>query len=237
MKRFYLLFIMIASGFVAVAQKTILNDANAELRPLSGSFNAIKVSNGIDLYISQYQKEALAVSASEQKYKDGIKAVVENNTLIIYYDGDSKWGSDKKLKVYISFKELQNIQASGSCDVQVSGTIEVNTLALEMSGSSDFKGDLNVKKLSIHLSGSSDASLSGVATDVSIESSGASDINGYNLITETCRAKASGASDIKLTVNKELSASASGASEIFYKGSGIIKDQHASGSSSISKKS
>ena len=51
---------------------------------------------------------------------------------------------------------------------------------------------------------------------------------GYN-------ASASGASDIKITVNKELSAHASGASDVRYKGNGVIRDLKSSGSSSVSK--
>lgn len=236
MKKIYLSILFFAIAFYAIAQKTILNDANAESRTLSGSFNAIKVSNGIDLYISQYQTESLAVSASEQKFRDHIKTIIQNKTLLIYYDGDNKWGTSKKMKVYVSFNELRNIQASGSSDVQVSGTIEGDQLGLEMSGSSDFKGDIKVKELSIRLSGSSDAKLSGTANNVTIESSGASDVTAYNLITETCTAKASGASDVKLTITKTLKATASGASDIFYKGSAIIEQEQSSGSSSILKK-
>ena len=105
-----------------------------------------------------------------------------------------------------------------------------------MSGASDFKGAVKVNSLKLDLSGASDATISGVATSVTIESTGASDVKGYNLETEVCNARASGASDINITVNKELSASASGASDISYKGTGVIKDQHSSGASSIGKK-
>jgi len=54
-------------------------------------------------------------------------------------------------------------------------------------------------------------------------------------VTETCDAKASGASDIKVTVNIELSAQASGASDVKYKGNGTIRDIKSSGSSSVSR--
>jgi hypothetical protein len=50
-----------------------------------------------------------------------------------------------------------------------------------------------------------------------------------------CNVKASGASDIKITVNKELSAQASGASDVRYKGERIIRDLKTSRSSSVSK--
>ena len=228
---------MLGAVFITSAQKALVNDANAAPRKLNGSFNAIKISGGIDLYLSQYETESLAISASEEKYKDNIKTVVENNTLKIYYDGNGSWNSgNKKLKVYVSFKSLEKLQASGACDVQVAGTINGGSLSLEMSGASDFKGDIKVSNLIVELTGASDAKISGEAKMVTIQSSGASDVKAFELVTDVCNAKASGASDINITVNKELSANASGASGISYKGNGVIKDQHSSGASSIGRK-
>ncbi|WP_301924198.1 head GIN domain-containing protein [Ferruginibacter sp.] len=217
--------------------KVFVNDANAQLRILTGSFNAIKISGGIDLYLSQFDAESIAVSAAEDKYKEHIKTVVENNTLKIYYEGDKIWsGGNKKLKVYVSFKNLEKLQASGASDVHLAGTINVPSLALDMSGASDFKGAVKVNDLIIELSGASDATISGVTNTVSIYSTGASDFKGYNLVTDICNAKASGASDIHITVNKEISADASGASDISYRGNAVIKNQHSSGASSIGRK-
>ena len=196
MKKLFLSMIVFGIVFIAMGQKTIISDANAEQRVLSGSFSAIKISNGIDLYLSQYDNETVAVSASEQQYKDGIKTVIANNTLLIYYNNEKKWVNNKKLKVYVAFKDLQKIEASGSSDIYVAGTVEVNNLVLDLSGSSDFKGDVKVSALTLNLSGSSDVKISGSANDVAIQSSGASDVNGYELIAEKCTAKASGASDI-----------------------------------------
>jgi Putative auto-transporter adhesin, head GIN domain len=226
----------------AFAQKEIVNDANAEARTLSGSFNSIKISGGIDLFLSQGDNETAAVSASEQKYKDDIKTVIENNVLRIYYDGDRGLGwnkswKNKKMRVYVSFKSIEKIEASGACDVQVAGVIKAASLLLNMSGASDFKGTVNITDLKMELSGASDVKIGGTAASVKIESSGASDVKGFDLITDFCTAKASGASDINITVNKELTAHASGASDISYKGDAVIKDTHSSGASSVNKKS
>ena len=237
MKKIILSTIIICTSFFTYAQKAIVNDANAEQRSISGSFNSIRISGGIDLYLSQYETESIAVSASEEKYKDGIKTIVENQTLKIFYEGDRSWGgSNKKMKVYVSFKSLEKLQASGACDVQVAGIINVPSLHLQMSGASDFKGSVKSDNLTVELSGSSDATISGVANSIIIQSTGASDFKGFDLVSNVCTAKASGASDINITVNKEMSAQASGASDISYKGNAIIKEQHASGASSISKK-
>ena len=238
MKKFFLSLAVMLFATLAFAQKTMITDVNAEQRTLTGNFNAIKISGGIDLYLSQYETESIAVSASEDQYRDRIKTVIENGTLKIYYDGDKLWNTgNKKLKAYVSFKNLENLTASGASDVVVTGAITVPSLRIDCSGASDFKGAVKVDKLTIELSGASDAKISGSAAEVSIQSSGASDVKGYDLVTENCTAKASGASDINITVNKELNVHASGASDVYYKGSAVIRDLHSSGASTVARKS
>jgi len=235
-----LLSLFIACSFMAAtAQKEIVNDPNAEVRAINGSFDKIKISGGIDLYLTQSDEEAVVVSASQDKFKEGIKTIVENNTLKIYYFAEKALDilKNKKLRVYVSFKNLEMVDASGACDVQVAGVITVSSLTLSLSGASDFKGAVKVSNLKMDLSGASDVTIKGIAGTVNIESSGASDVKGYELVTDICSAKASGSSDINITVNKELTANASGSSDISYKGDGVIKDVHTSGSSSVSKKS
>lgn len=238
MKRIVLFFTFIATAILAQAQNEFVVDANAEVRTVSGTFNAIKVSGGIDLYLSQSNEEAVAISASEDKYKAGIKTVVENGTLRIYYDGDKLFSMrNKKLRAYVSFKDLEKLEASGACDVVVAGELKVDALEMQLSGASDFKGKVNLSSLKLDLSGASDVKIEGTATIVNIESSGASDVKGYDLVSDICTAKASGASDVNITVNKELNAHASGASDIHYKGDAVIKEMHSSGASSVGKRS
>ena len=166
---------------------------------------------------------------------------VENGVLKIYYDkkGFLKGltGDKMKLKAYISFKDIDKLTVSGACDVFLEGGIKANALELNLSGASDLKGKLDVKKLDVDISGASDLSVSGTVSKLNIEASGASDFKGYDLVTETCNVTASGASSIQITVNKELSAQASGASDVRYKGDGVIRDIKSSGASSVRRKS
>lgn len=238
MKKITAAFILLIGSFSALAQKQFINDADAEVRTINTSFSKIKISGGIDLFLSQAETEAVAISASDSKTKESIKTVIEDGTLKIYVDGDKSWSwKNKHMRAYVSFKTLEQLHASGACDVQVAGTITVSSLSLQMSGASDFKGMVNVGSLTMELSGASDATIGGTAATVNIESSGASDVKGYDLVTDVCTARASGASDINITVNKELTADASGASDIYYKGNAVIKDMHSSGASTVAKKS
>lgn len=237
MKKIFSVIIAFAAFLPAMAQKDIVVDPNAELRTVSGSFSSIKVSGGIDLFLSQSDEPAIAVSASEDRFRDGIKTVITNGQLKIYYDGDKGWSmKNRKMKVYVSCKELSKIEASGASDVRIVGSFSGDAMILVCSGASDFRGSVKLNSLKLDLSGASDVYLDGSATNVEIESSGASDVKAFDLVTETCKAEASGASDINITVNKELNAQASGASDIYFKGTGLIKEMRTSGSSTIAKK-
>lgn len=220
------------------AQKTIINDPNAQVHQIT-NFSAITVSGEIDLYLSQGNEDAIAVSASEPAYRDKIRTSVENNVLKIWYDGKG-WGynqGNKKLKAYVSFKNINRLSASGAVDVHVNGSIKGNELAIHLTGASDFKGAVETGKLSLKQTGASDVTISGTASTADIEAVGASNLKGYTLETKNCVIRATGASDIKITVHKELTANATGASSISYKGNGVIKEVHSSGASSINKKS
>jgi len=63
------------------------------------------------------------------------------------------------------------------------------------------------------------------------------DVKGYDLTVQNCAVHASGASDIRITVHKELTADVSGASTIFYKGEAVVRDVRTSGSSAVKKSS
>ena len=231
-----LLFSLLITGLIttASAQKTI-NDANAEKRNVSG-FHAIEVGGGIDLYLSQGE-EAVAVSASKNEYRAKIKTEVKDGVLKIWYEWNSNlkfdW-SNHKLKAYVSFKDIDRLEGSGGSDISVDGSIKVAKLALEISGGSDFDGKVETSELEIQASGGSDVRISGKATRLAIDASGGSDFKGYDLASDICNVEASGGSDVQVTVNKELSANASGGSDVYYKGTGLIRDLKTS-SSSIKK--
>jgi Putative auto-transporter adhesin, head GIN domain len=236
MKYIFSIFFLIIS-FFANAQKQLVVDADAEVRDIVGSFTSIKVSSAIHLYLSKGETEVIAVSASEQKYKDGIKAIIENGELLIYYDGPNKWISNNhKLNVYVAYKNLEQLTVSSASNVLIAGIMELPMLSIRLSGASELKGTINITELTIKCSGASDTKLSGNVKNITVECSGASDVNAFDLSAENCIVKASGASDVNITATKEITVNASGASNVFYKGTAELKEKNSSGSSTILKK-
>ena len=217
-------------------QEQMIVDANASVRKLSASFSSISISNAVKVIITQSDTESLAVSAAEEKYKDEIKTEIENNILKIHFSGNSNWRSkDRQLKVYLSFKNLSLITISGASDVMAVGKINVKDLAVNVSGASTVKGEFYTDKLELDMSGASKAALFGKSALLNIRSSGASDVDALKLETSICNVSASGASDINVYVEKEINATASGASKIKYKGSAAINNMKSSGAASISR--
>ena len=232
MKKIFSLVVLTVVVITASAQKTTINDANAQKRNVTG-FHAIEVSGGIDLYLSQGE-EAVAVSASKDEYRDKIITEVKNGVLKIWFDWKNNiridW-SNRKLKAYVSVKNLDGLEASGGSDVNVDGMIKTTKLDMEISGGSDFKGKVESDDLQVHASGGSDVTISGKAAKLTIAASGGSDFSGFDFAADFCDVEASGGSDVHITVNKELSANASGGSDIFYKGSALIRDIKTGGGS------
>jgi hypothetical protein len=235
--KFLFKILFLFTSFSAAAQKQFVVDADAEVRTISGSFTSVRVSSGIQLYLSKADVEAVAISATAQSYREGIKTEIENGELHIFYDGARSWtGRSQKLSVYVAYKNLEQITASSAANVIIAGIMELPMLNIKLSGASDFKGQINIADLNVKCSGASDMKLSGTAKNMNIECSGASDVNAYDLAVENCNVKASGASDVNITATKEITTNASGASNIYYKGDAELKEKNSSGASTISKK-
>ena len=218
------------------AQQTVINDKNVEVRNVS-DFSGIKVSGGIDVYLSQDDNYSLAVSASETKYRDNIKTEVKNGILVISYANDHfKWNTaDKKLRAYVSFKTIESINASGACDIVLTSALNTGSMLLKLSGACDIKGLVKITDLTMDLSGASTVKISGQVQNLKLMASGASDVKNYDLVAENCVARLSGASDVRITVKSSISGSASGASSLHYEGNPSRGDVATSGASSFSQ--
>ena len=221
------------------AQDKVINDPNAVVRS-ARNFHAIHIGDGIDLYLSQGNEEAVAVSASKAEYRDKITTVVENGVLKIRYgpkdNWNFSWNGGRHLKAYVSFKSLDDLDGSGGSDIYVNGTIKVPKLRLNVSGGSDFKGAVDINDLNIGLSGGSDVNITGRSGNLKIDASGGSDFKGYDLISDIIYAEGSGGSDMQVNVNKELTVHTSGGSDVYYKGNGVIRESKTSGGGSVSKR-
>ena len=241
MKRLYFFLAFLLATLVLNAQTTgtVINDPNAELRSVAG-FHAIMVEDGIDLYLIQGKEESVAVSANKDEYRSKIVTSVVDGVLKIYFNENGvviSW-RDRKLRAYVSCKELDAIRAYGGSDVIIKGTLQGKDLQIQASGGSDLVGGVDISgQLNVEANGGSDVKLNGKANNMNVKVYGGSDFWGYEMVATYAVIEAHGGSDVNVSVEKEMSAEARGGSDINYKGSPVIKYSAATGGGSVTRKS
>lgn len=238
MKKLFLSLITFIAVVAFAQDKTVIADANAQKRTLSGSFTGIIVSDGVDLYLTQGNEESVAVSASDEKYMERFKTEVENGTLKIYFDNKGvNWAANdrRKLKAYVSFKTLEKLHASGGTDVKIQGSLDAENLDIKFTSGSAFNGKLKAKELSVEQNSGSAIIVTGSADKVKVDVSSGAVFKGYDLSVDYCDAKASSGGGVRITINKELSAKASSGGGVKYKGAAVIKDINVNSGGTVKK--
>lgn len=233
--KYFFICLLSAFSFHSSGQ-LVINDSNAELRNVP-AFSGIKVSGAITVYLTHGTQSALAVSASEEKFRDNIKTEVSNGILNISFSNNGlKFNGDKHLRAYVAFTDLSLIEASGASEIILNDIFKQSDSKIKLSGASDVRGNVAMENLFIDLSGASTTKIAGEVKNLKIEASGASDVKSYDLVTENSSVIISGASDVKLTVTNSIKAKASGASNLFYKGNPKSREISSSGASNISER-
>jgi hypothetical protein len=222
LKTFLILFIVsIIGGNISAFAG---NNEKTEIRKVK-NFSAIKVSTGIDLYLTMGNSEEVKIVADDNDI-DEIITKVENNTLHIYMKKTSwfNWGSVKSKKAYVTIKELEGIYASSGSDVRSENTLKGESLEVKASSGSDVKIDIVYKNVSLDSSSGSDLAVSGKSKNLEVEASSGSDIKAQDLESVNCEARASSGSDITVNVSENLKARASSGADIKYYGNPTTKN-------------
>lgn len=234
------LFILLLSciSLSTFAQDETVNDANAEKRTLTGSFNAITVSDGVDLYLTQGNEESIAVSAADEKVLERFKTEVENGTLKIYFESKGlTWLhiDKRKLKAYVSFKTLEKLQASSGTSVLIKGVLKVDNLECSVTSGAHFSGQVNIGDMQIDQNSGSTCDITGKADKLKVEVSSGAIFKGYDFAVDFCDAKATSGGGVRVNVTKELAAKANSGGGIRYKGNAVVKDLSVSSGGSVKK--
>lgn len=225
MKTLKTLFIFILVAATSISSTFAGNSDETEIRKLK-DFNAIKVSAGIDLYLTMGETEKVKIVADDDIIDD-LKTEVKDGTLHIYMKQNNwfNWNSGNKTrKAYVTVKQLEMIKASSGADVRSENTLKGDRLKVQASSGSDVEIDVFYKNLSVDTSSGSDAKLSGKVKNFEAEASSGSGIKAQDLESKICKARASSGSDISITVTDEIYAKASSGGDIKYSGNPQLRD-------------
>ena len=198
-------------------------------------FNGIGVSSGINLHLKQGNTESLVIKGDDEIIKDVVVEKNERSISIKYKEGInwSRLFKGRTIDVYVTFKNLNALAASGGSDVYIDGQLKTDRFSLAASGGADVKLNLVCKEIKIAASGGADIELKGAAENMSVSASGGADIDAFDFKVDYAQVNSSGGADVDIYVNKGLSAAASGGSDITYKGNASLKKTSSSKSGDI----
>ncbi len=226
MKKVILGLIALSSFLFTTAQETKIEDPNAEKR-LVKPFRSIKVTDGIDLYLTQSTEETVVVSASRDEYKSRLKTEVEDGLLKIYYDRESfaDWtSSGKKLKVYVSVKTLDKLTATAGSLIKVDGVIKEDALSLYFKSGASFKGNIEAGKLIVEIESGARAIISGSVGTFNVSANSGARMEAYSLAAGKADIRSTSGAKVEVMVNEEMKLYASTGGSIYYKGTGKISE-------------
>lgn len=226
MKKLYLSLLLLI-GFTSFigAQQTI-NDPNA-VKVDVASFHGIEVATGIELFLNAGNVEEVAVSASRTEYRDRIVAKVENGILKIYYDSKlksiNKKKESKQLKAYVSYKQLDELQANTGALVKFQGVLKTVALDLRVNTGAQVTGEVDIKSLVVKQNTGSQVSLSGKAEQLKVDGDTGSKFKGEEMTTQSCDITVSTGANVTIDAEKEIMVKASTGGIVKYKGNAAVR--------------
>jgi hypothetical protein len=173
---------------------------------------------------------------------DDVITEIRDDTLVIRRDrsffNSLNWFGigGRRDSVNVTLPELISLSASGGSNVKGEGTIAADELDISTSGGSDLALKVDADSLEISTSGGSDMTVSGSTDRVRVQTSGGSDLHAGDLEAKEANLTSSGGSDIEITVLERLTATASGGSDIQYRGDPAYVDINDSGGADVSRR-
>jgi len=198
-----------------------------------GSFTGVMASSGVDVYLRQGDADAVNVEADENLH-EYILTEVKGDVLHVYTEVNIR--DAEKERVYVTMKEINSLKTSSAGDIYGESPIRCDELELSASSAGDIKLEIFVRELTVNISSSGDMTLSGETDELEANLSSAGDLDAYNLKVREADVSVSSAGDADINVSERLTARASSAGDINYKGDPKYIDAHTSSAGGIHKR-
>lgn len=203
------------------------------------AFNSIHVKTGVQLILTQGETYAAMVEADSEVI-DRVVLANKDGKLEIYVENPGgprwlQWGNNSgTVKVYLTFSELQALEASSGAHVQTQGLIAATSFEMDASSGAHMNVSLNVTEVEVDASSGAHVSLKGQADRISADASSGAHIKAADFIALGGVAEASSGAHVTLFVNGSADAKASSGGQVRVLGDVALKSIESSSGGSIS---
>ncbi len=229
-----ILCLAISAGVNGQWRKTVYGDGNVVKKERSArSFTGVKVSTGIDVFLTQGSNLSIEVEADENLH-EYIVTEVEGDVLHVYSDANIR--ESKMKRVYVTMDKITSLSTTSAGDLIGQTPVKTDNLELNSSSAGDIKLEVYAKNVQVDISSSGDMTLTGEADILSGNLSSAGDLNAYDFKVREVDLDVSSAGDADIYVTERLRARASSAGDINYRGNPKYLDAHSSSAGGIHSK-
>ena len=202
-------------------------------RSTSQKFTKIKVSTGLDLYLSQGTKNKVTLEADENLH-DIIITEVNDGVLKIYSEKNI-WQA-KARKVYVTVKNLEGLTATSGSNVYTEDVLKVETIKVSATSGADIRIALDADTVETSATSGSDIRISGTANNHTSRANSGASIEAYKLISKNATVNVSSGADINIYASESINAKASSGGDIDFKGNPREINKKSSSGGSVSAK-
>lgn len=201
-------------------------------RNVTEDFTEVRGSAGLDVYLTQGDENKIVVETDEnlQQY---IEADIEEGKLHI--TTSENIGRSKAKKVYVTYKELNTVEASSGADVTGNSVIKSENISLKSSSGAQLNVEIFAKNLTAKTSSGADLIVSGKASSVKADASSGSELNAKELLAIECKAEASSGAEVTVNVKDNLETNVSSGGEVNYYGNPVSVNSNKSHSGNVNK--
>ncbi len=229
------LIVLFLTNCISAFDKKVKGSGNVttEQRPVS-AFDKIEVDGVFKVFLTQGNAESVEVEIDDnlQQY---VKVYNEGNKLILDIEKGINWSKTTKNNVYITLKNINQLDIEGVCSVETRTMLKGDYLKLEVNGVSNSTLELNCNRLEVNLSGVGNTDLSGETIEFIVKKDGVGSLKARDMKAAKVNIKNSGVGSADVYASQELEMRNSGVGSITYSGDAIIKRSDSDGVGRIRK--
>ena len=208
-------------------------NVTTENREISKPFDKLKVSQGIEVILTQGPTVSVSIEADDNLH-DILMTEVVNNELKIYFEKNVQ--QRKSSKVYLTMPNITGINTSSGSSINGQNTFEVNQLDLNSSSGSEINLKLNAQDIDANSSSGSLIHLSGTCQFIMANSSSGSEIDASELVAQDAKVEASSGSNIDINAIEKFTGNASSGGSVECIGNPKVTDISKSSGGSVEVK-
>lgn len=201
------MFLLVTIGFSQKEKDTepkIEGSGNVVTRDIAiQPFDQLEASGIFNVVLTQGNKESLKIEA-EDNLQPLFEIKNEGTKLVVEMKKDPHFNSNKKMTIYITFKNLKSMDLKMVGNVSSEGNLNFHDLALANKSVGSVDLALNAQKLDIENKSVGNLRLSGKAENATIRSNSVGAIKASDLLVQTMDIDNDGVGSAEVNAVKEL---------------------------------